>query len=73
MWLYEKESEHIETITHLETGAQVRRSANQIWWRVSPLDQGENIIAHRENIDGASKLFADIVVELRNKRELIGV
>ena len=33
MWLYNKEAEQIEVITHLETGAQVMLSGDEVWWR----------------------------------------
>ncbi len=54
MWFYNKEAEEIETLTHLETGAQVTRSGNEIWWRGNvidrPLEQDEMKIAERKDI-----------------------
>lgn len=77
MWFYNKEAEEIETLTHLETGAQVTRSGNEIWWRGNvidrPLEQDEMKIAERKDIAGANRLFANIVIALKNKNELVGV
>ena len=40
MWIYHKEAEHIEVITNIETGAQVTRSSNEIWWVHSVIAKG---------------------------------
>ncbi len=53
MWLYTSEGDAIETITCLETGAQVLRSGEgegaELWWRGNvidkPLEQDEMKLA----------------------------
>ena len=32
MWFYNRDFEDIETLTCLETGVQVVRSSNELWW-----------------------------------------
>lgn len=32
MWFYNRDFEDIETLTCLETGVQVVRSGNELWW-----------------------------------------
>ena len=69
MWFYHKESDVAETITHLETGAQVIRSGEgegaELWWRGNvidrPLEQDEMLLAasdgerHFQSVDALMK------------------
>ncbi len=72
MWFYHKEAEEIETLTCLETGAQVMRSSNELWWRGNvidrPLEQDEMLLS---KISGSAG-FQSIVDALLTKSELAG-
>ena len=76
MWLYSREGDAIETLTHLESGAQVVRSGEgagaELWWRGNvidaPLERDEMKLA---GSDGETK-FQQIVDALQAKGELAG-
>lgn len=72
MWFYHRDTEEIETLTCLATGAQVVRSHMEIWWRGNvidrPLEQDEMMIA---KCDGSAR-FQCIVDALLAKGELAG-
>ena len=76
MWLYTKEGEAFETLTCLETGAQVVRSGEgegaEVWWRGNdtelPLEQDEMKLA---GADG-QRHFQGIVDALVEKGDLAG-
>ena len=74
MWFYTKEAEHIETITCLETGAQVIRSGEgaEVWWRGNvidrPLEQDDMKLA---GSDG-QRHFEAICDALQDKGDLAG-
>ena len=76
MWLYNREAEEIEVITHLETGHQVVRSANEIWWRGNDPDraveQDEMRIGEYLDSDSGGRLFRRLVSKLKNNGELVG-
>ena len=76
MWLYTKEGEAFETLTCLETGAQVIRSgegeAAELWWRGNvidrPLEQDEMKLAPSDG----ERQFGHICDALLEKGELVG-
>ena len=76
MWLYTSEGDAIETLTCLETGAQVIRSDegehSELWWRGNvidrPLEQDEMKLA---GSDG-QRHFEAICDALLDKGELAG-
>ncbi len=72
MWFYYKEKSEIETLTCLETGAQVARSHMQIWWRGNvidrPLEQDEMQLA----ANNGERHFQAICDALLDKGELAG-
>ena len=76
MWLYTSEGDAIETITCMETGAQVIRSGegdrSELWWRGNvidrPLEQDEMKLA---GSDG-QRHFQGIVDALMKKGDLVG-
>ena len=76
MWLYYKEAEEIEVITHLETGHQVVRSANEISWRGNqlnaPVEQDEMRIGEYLDSDSGKRLFHRLLGALYDKDELVG-
>ena len=76
MWFYHKEAEEIETLTCLETGAQVMRSSNELWWRGNvidrPLDQDEMKIATCKDSAEAQTKFTRICFALGTRGELVG-
>ena len=74
MWLYTSEGDATETLTCLETGAQVIRSGEgaELWWRKNdaelPLEQDEMKLA---GADG-QRHFQGIVDALVEKGDLAG-
>ena len=74
MWFFHKEGEAFETLTCLETGAQVIRSGEgaELWWRGNvidkPLEQDEMKLA---GSDG-QRHFEAICDALLDKGELAG-
>ena len=76
MWLYTSEGDAIETITCLETGAQVIRSGegdrSELWWRGNvidrPLEQDEMKLASND----CEKYFLSICDALLDKGDLAG-
>ena len=76
MWLYTSEGDATETLTCLETGAQVIRSGegehSELWWRGNvldrPLEQDEMKLA---GADG-QRHFQGIVDALVEKGDLAG-
>ena len=77
MWFYNQESSEIETITYLETGVQIIRSGNEIWWRGNaidrPLEQDEMKIAERKSSTTAKNVFRKILTALKEKDQLAGI
>ena len=77
MWLYTSEGDATETLTCLETGAQVIRSGegehSELWWRGNvldrPLEQDEMKLA---GADG-QRHFQGIVDALVEKRRSCGI
>lgn len=79
MWFYNKESAHIEVLTHLVSGVQVNRSGNEIWWRGNvlnvvdqPLEHDEMKIATCKDTDAASRGFRDICVMMKRHGKICG-
>ena len=74
MWLYTKEGEAFETLTCLETGAQVIRSGEgaELWWRGNvidrPLEQDEMRLASNDG----ERHFQVICDALLDKGDLAG-
>ena len=76
MWLYTKEGEAFETLTCLETGAQVIRSGEgegaELWWRGNvidrPLEQDEMKLASNDG----ERHFQVICDALLDKGDLAG-
>ena len=74
MWFYHKESDVAETITHLETGAQVLRLGEEaeLWWRGNvidrPLEQDEMKLAPSDG----EQHFRAICDALLDKGDLAG-
>ena len=76
MWLYTKEADAIETLTHLESGVQVIRSGegdhSELWWRGNvidrPLEQDEMKLASNDG----ERHFQGIVDALVEKGDLAG-
>ena len=76
MWLYTSEGDAIETITCMETGAQVIRSGeddrSELWWRGNvidrPLEQDEMLLAASDG----ERHFQGIVDALMKKGDLVG-
>ena len=76
MWFYHKEHENIETLTCLETGAQVIRSGDgehsEIWWRGNvidkPLEEDEMKLASNDG----QRHFEAICDALLKKGDLAG-
>ena len=76
MWFYTRKADAIETLTCLETGAQVIRSGegdrSELWWRGNvidrPLEQDEMKLA---GSDG-ERHFQAICDALKEKGELAG-
>ena len=76
MWLYTREGEAFETLTCLETGAQVIRSGegehSELWWRGNvidrPLEQDEMKLAPSDG----QRHFQGIVDALMKKGDLAG-
>ena len=76
MWFYTSEGDAFETITHLETGAQVIRSGSgegaELWWRGNvidrPLEQDEMKLI---GSDG-QRHFEAICDALQDKGDLAG-
>lgn len=76
MWFYTKKADAIETLTCLETGAQVIRSGegdhSELWWRGNvidrPLEQDEMKLAPNDG----QRHFQSIVDALLDKGDLAG-
>ena len=76
MWFYTKSADAIETITHLESGAQVIQSGegehSEVWWRGNsldaPLERDEMKLA---GSDG-ERHFKAICDALKEKGDLAG-
>ena len=76
MWFYTKKADAIETLTCLETGAQVIRSGegdhSELWWRGNvinrPLEQDEMKLASND----CEKHFLSICDALLDKGDLAG-
>ena len=76
MWFYHKEGEAFETLTCLETGAQVVRSGEgegaELWWRGNvidrPLEQDEMKLASNDG----ERHFQVICDALLDKGDLAG-
>ena len=60
----------------METGHQVVRSANEIWWRANDPDraveQDEMRIANFGATNQAEQLFCRLVVKLKKNDDLVG-
>ena len=60
MWFYTKKADAIETLTCLETGAQVIRSGegehSELWWRGNVITGVVNLDIDRGQIKKASQL-----------------
>ena len=75
MWLYTSEGDATETLTCLETGAQVIRSGEgesaELWWRGNvidrPLEQDEMKLAE----NNGARHFEAICAALVDKGELV--
>ena len=76
MWFYNREADAIETLTCLETGAQVIRSGeddhSELWWRGNvidrPLEQDEMKLA----ANNGERHFQVICDALLDKGDLAG-
>ena len=77
MWFYNSESEEVEVITRLESGVQVMRSGNELWWRrecdsYAPIEQDEMKIATCKDSAEAQTKFTRICFALGTRGELVG-
>ena len=72
MWFYNHDFPEIETLTCLETGVQVVRDANEIWWGrptfETDVDHDLVLLAEKD----AKEKFQGICDALQKKGELVG-
>ena len=83
MWIYDKQDPETETLTHLETGAQVRRSDDIINRVTSTLIKAgggmltgheaeqRTVLVNCDSTDHAKERFFDIVTSLMRKGDLV--
>ena len=83
MWIYYRQDPESETITHLETGVQVRRSDDKINRVTSTLvkvgggvlteheDEHEKMLVNCDSTDHAKKRFSDILTSLLRKGDMV--
>ena len=76
MWFYHSEAKEVETITHLESGVQVMRSGNEVWWRGNetalPIEQDEMKLATCKDAGAAKGKFWEVCSALAQRGELAG-
>lgn len=82
MWIYDKQAPETETLTHLETGVKVMRSATAIWriktmfrqvqgrWIEDETNQ-KTMLVNYDSTDDAKKRFSDILTSLLGKGDLV--
>ena len=73
MWFYTREKEQeIETLTHLETGNQVMRSGDQIWWCGYSSDQPEKKLGQYDDCTAAEEDFWRLLTRLKAGEKVFG-
>ena len=82
MWIYDRQDSETETLTHLKTGVQVRRSASEICrsktmfrqvrgrWIEDDSNQ-TTVLVNCDSTDDAKKCFSDITIKLKQKGDLV--
>ena len=83
MWIYDRQDPETETLTHLETGVQVRREDDIICRVTSTLvkvgggvlteheGEHEKMLVNCDSTDHAEKSFFDILTSLLRKGDLV--